>query len=116
MEEIKDILKPMLTVKSKVALNKCLKICFEEFIVLLLWFSCIYKQSIFSFFIFIVLVYHTFYKKHRTSDSPMLLVRYTYAFMIVCEYLIFLTNLTSYNSPATFPEALTPPVTVDGVV
>ena len=52
----------MLTVKSKVSLNKSLKICFEEFIILLLWFSCIYKQSIFSFAIFIVLAYHTFRK------------------------------------------------------
>jgi len=62
IEEIKSSLKPLLTVKSKVAFNKCLQICFEEFIILLLWFSCIYKQSIYSYFIFAALVYHTFYK------------------------------------------------------
>ena len=52
----------MLTVKSKVILHRTFKIIFEEFIILLLWFSCIYKQSIFSFAIFLVLAYHTFRK------------------------------------------------------
>jgi hypothetical protein len=46
----------------------------------------------------------------------MLLVRYTVVFILICEYSLFLTNLTSYNSPTPFPEALTPPVTVEGVV
>ena len=46
----------------------------------------------------------------------MLLVRYTVVFILVCEYTLLLTNLTSYNSPTPFPVALTPPVTKNGVV
>lgn len=37
----------------------------------------------------------------------MLLVRYTVVTVILLEYLLALTNLSSYNSPSNFPGELT---------
>jgi hypothetical protein len=45
----------------------------------------------------------------------MLLVRYTVVFILICEYTLYLTNLSSYNSPTPFPVALTPLETVNNV-
>jgi hypothetical protein len=60
-------LKPYLSIKSKVELNKMIKVVFEEFIILLVWFSCIFKQSIFSYVIFFVITYHTYSKEGKTG-------------------------------------------------
>jgi hypothetical protein len=51
-----------------------------------------------------VLAYTTYVK---TPDSSLLLVRYTVVFLLVIEYSLFLSNLTSYNSPTLFPSTFT---------
>lgn len=45
----------------------------------------------------------------------MLLVRYTVVTVILLEYLLALTNLSSYNSPSTFPAELTTRYHIPGV-
>lgn len=72
---------------------------------MLVFISLIYKQNIFSFVLFVVLVYYTI-QKFRNAN-PMLLVRYTVVTVILLEYLLALTNLSSYNSPSTFPVEIT---------
>jgi hypothetical protein len=72
---------------------------------MLVFISLIYKQNIFSFVLFVVLCYYTI-QKFRNAN-PMLLVRYTVVTVILLEYLLALTNLSSYNSPAIFPGQLT---------
>jgi len=46
----------------------------------------------------------------------MLLVRYTVVTVLVLEYLIYLTNLSSYSSPTPFPVQLTPQETINGTL
>jgi len=72
---------------------------------MLVFISLIYKQNIFSFILYVVLVYYTIQKFRKAN--PMLLVRYTVVAVILLEYLFALTNLSSYNSPTAFPDVLT---------
>lgn len=72
---------------------------------MLVFISMIYKQNIYSFILYVVLLYYTVQKFRRAN--PMLLVRYTVVTVILIEYLFALTNLSSYNSPQKFPPVLT---------
>ena len=73
--------------------------------VMMVWFSVIYKQSIFSVILFAVLCYHTFVSQHNT-ERPLVLIRYVVVSIFVLEYAMALTCLSSYNSPASFPPQL----------
>lgn len=53
---------------------------------------------------YVVLVYYTIQKFRRSN--PMLLVRYTIVLVILIQYVMALTNLSSYNSPKKFPSQL----------
>lgn len=43
-----------------------LKALFENIIVMLIWFSCIFKQDIYSFILFIMLVIHAYRRSYNT--------------------------------------------------
>ena len=65
---------------------------------MLVFTSLIFKQNIFSFILYVVLLYYTV-RKNNGGRNPMLLVRYTVVFVLLLAYLLALTNLSSYNSP-----------------
>lgn len=69
---------------------------FIELIIMLVWFSCIYKQSILSFPLFFALVYHTF---SQNSNKTLIVVGFTILIVFVLEYALALASLSSYNSP-----------------
>ena len=78
------------------------KALMENFTILLVWFSCIYKQNIVSMILFIVLVLYSFHK----TGTTLLLVRTTVAILLVLQYWADLIDLSSYNSPKPFPDFL----------
>ena len=77
---------------------------FVELIIMLVWFSCIYKQSVLSFLLFFALVYHTY---SQNSNKTLTVVGLTVFSVFVIEYLLALASLSSYNSPQPFPRQLT---------
>lgn len=72
-----------------------------EFVILLVWFSCIYKMNVLSFFLFFVLVIHTY--RHKFQINTFSYVRHTVATILIIQYLVALMSLSSYNSPVEMP-------------
>jgi hypothetical protein len=70
----------------------------EEIVIMLVFFSLIYKQSIFSFVLYAAVLFYII-QKFR-NKNPTTLVRYTVVTLMLIQYLLALTNLTSYNSPS----------------
>ncbi len=58
-----------------------------------------------SFFMYVVIVFYTIQKFRKAN--PMLLVRYTVVALILIQYALALSCLSSYNSPQSFPPDLT---------
>lgn len=73
---------------------------------MLIWFSCIYKQNILSFFLFVVLVIHTYRDKLSCIGSTFPLVRNTVLVIFLVQYVIAVASLSSYNSPSAMPQQL----------
>ena len=78
-QKLLEELKPMLNVNSRLRLYRALKSVLENLCILLVWFSCIYKQNILSMVMFIVLVIYIY---HR-SGTTLLLVRTTIVILFV---------------------------------
>ena len=93
----------MLNINSKLKLYMAAKELLENFCILLVWFSCIFKQNILSMVLFFFLIIYTY---HR-SGTTLLLVRSTVVVLFVVQYLLEVCNLSSYNSPKSFPSHLT---------
>ena len=74
----------------------------QNIIILLVWFSCIYKQNIISMFLFVILVIYS----QCSTPTTLLLVRTSIAVLIVVQYWIEVFDLSSYNSPKQFPSQL----------
>ena len=79
------------------------KALLENFTIMLVWFSCIFKQNLVSLFLFVVLVIYSYHK----TGATLLLVRATVALLIVVQYWIDLVDVSSYNNPKKFPKSLT---------
>ena len=95
MQVIYKRLKPRYSFKGKLAFLATAKIILEDFIILMVWLSLLYKQNIFSLVMFIVIVIYTY---HR-SNSSMTMIRSTIVIIMILEYYLALVNLSSYNSP-----------------
>jgi len=80
-----------------------LKTILEDFVILLVWVSTIYKQNAYSILLFVVL---TIFTITRTVKSVGI-IRYTVVIVFVLEYLSAVACLSSYNSPQPLPIALT---------
>ena len=89
---------PLIIIKEKLNGDKAMKFLLNELAILLVMMSLIYKQSIISFILFVTLAWYLV-NKFRYRGNPMLLVRYVVVALILIQYLMTLTNLTSYNSP-----------------
>lgn len=100
MEQIK----PRLEIKSSIKFDLAMRALFIELIIMLIWFSCIYKQSVLSFILFFALVYHTY---SQNSNKTLTVVGMTVFSVFIIEYLLALASLSSYNSPQPFPTQLT---------
>lgn len=104
LEAIKHELSELLEIKYKLKMELAIKILIQETAIALVFVSLIYKQSVLSFILYVVLVYYTIQKFRRSN--PMLLVRYIIILVILIQYVLALTNLSSYNSPKQFPSQL----------
>lgn len=92
MEQIK----PRLEIKSRIKFDLAMRALFVELIIMLIWFSCIYKQSILSFILFFALVYHTY---SQNSNKTLTVVGMTVFSVFIIEYILAIASLSSYNSP-----------------
>jgi len=93
-----------MSIKSKLKFDLAVKNLLQEFAVMLVFISMIYKQSAISFILYLVLVWYTVMK--YWGNNPLALVRYTIVVVILIQYSLALSNLSSYNSPSSFPSPL----------
>ena len=96
-------LKPYLGIKEKLKMLVFLKALFENIIVMQIWFSCIFKQDIYSFLLFIMLVIHTYWRSYTT----MTITRVTVLLLLFIQYLSQVVDFSSYNSKMPFPQVIT---------
>ena len=96
-------LRPYLAIKEKLKILAFLKALLENIIVMLMWFSCIFKQDIYSFLLFIMLVVHTY----KRSQSTMTITRVTVLILLFIQYLSQVVDFSSYNSRMPFPQVIT---------
>ncbi len=88
------------------------KFIIQELAIMLVFFSLIYKQSILSFVLLVTVIYYTVCR--FSHKNPTTLVRYVTVAVILTQYLLALTNLSSYNSPSIFPYQLRTTATTTG--
>ena len=93
-----------MSIKHKLKFDLAVKILLQEIAVMLVFISMIYKQSAISFILYLVLVWYTVQK--YWGSNPLALVRYTVVVVILIQYSLALSNLSSYNSPTSFPTQL----------
>jgi hypothetical protein len=79
--DVLNELEPLLGVKRKIMMTVALKLLIQEVAIMFVFFSLIYKQSILSFVLYVVLIYYTISK--FKSKNPSLLVRYTVVAIIL---------------------------------
>ena len=96
-------IRPLLNINSRLRLYRFVKLLMENFCILLVWFSCIYKQNILSMVLFFFLVIYTY----KRTGTALLLVRSTVVVIFVLQYWIEVLNLSYYNSPKPFPVHVT---------
>ena len=84
-----------------------IKALLESIIIMMIWFSTIFKQDIYSFPLFLMLVFYTY----KRSGSALVVVRTTVSIMLFVEYLSQVIDFSSYNSHREFPTLLTGPDT-----
>jgi hypothetical protein len=89
----------MLNIGSRLRLYGTIKDLLENLCILLVWFSCIFKQNILSMVLFVFLVIYTY---HR-SVTTLLMVRSIVVIIFVLQYWLEVFNLSDYNSPKPFP-------------
>ena len=98
-QELIESLKPYLAIKEKLKMLHFLKVLFENIIIMLIWFSCIFKQNIYSFLLFIMLVIYTYNRSYTTLTIARTIV----LFLIFVQYLSQVVDFSSYNSNLPFP-------------
>jgi len=72
--------------------------------IVMVFVSLSYKQSVLSFILFMPVSAMALFPIN--DATPLHLLRVSTLIIIVVEYLITVTNLSSYNSPANFPKEL----------
>ena len=92
----------MLNINGKLKCYRAFKKVLENICILLVWFSCIYKQNFLSLVLFAFLVIYTY---HRSS-STLLMIRTIVVLLFVIQYWLEVFNLSYYNSPKPFPSHL----------
>ena len=74
---------PFLKIKEKLKMLAFFKAMLENIIIMLIWFSTIFKQDIYSFLLFIMLIYYTYSR----SGRAMVIVRTTTIVLVFVQYL-----------------------------
>lgn len=101
IDQLEKILKDSVRRKYKISFFKGVQLAFECLILLILMVSVVLKANVFS------LIYLLFILKYlRSRSKTELLVRMvTYmALCFLCQYALFVFNLTDEISPSPFPE------------
>ena len=102
-KEILKNLTPYLTIKQDLKMMTFRRALIENLIILLIWFSTIYKQDVYSFILFIMLIYYSY----KRSNTALFIVRTTILLLIFVQYISQVVDFSSYNSRQEFPKLLT---------
>ena len=105
-EKLLKELTPRLSIKYQLNTLLSLRFLIDEIAMTLIFFSMVYKENIYSFVLFGVIVFFLVVK-FRNKGNATVAARYTVVTLILVQYLMALTNLTSYNSRRDFPTTLT---------
>lgn len=90
------------TIKARMIRLNGLKNVLEELAIFFVWLSAIYKSNFFSIPLFVALLLFTMFRSSKT----VVIVRTIVILVLIIDYLMSLTNLSSYNSPKIFPDTL----------
>lgn len=88
--------------KVTLKLYNFVKSLLENLIILLVWFSCIFKQNVFSLILFAALTIYTF----KRTSTTLYMVRIVVAIIFCLQYWQSVVDLSSYNSTFIFPSHL----------
>ena len=72
----------------------------QELVMLLVWFSCAWKQNILSFLLLGLLVIHAYRDRVHLGNG---LVKQVIMFVILFQYISAVLSLSSYSSPVPLP-------------
>lgn len=75
-----------------------------ELIMMLVWFSCVWKQNILSLVLLVLLVLHAYRDRVNLANS---LVKQVIVLVILFQYISAVLSLSSYSSPVPLPTQLT---------
>lgn len=75
-----------------------------ELIMMLVWFSCAWKQNILSFLLLGLLVLHAYRDRVNLGNA---LVKQVIVLVILFQYISAVLSLSSYSSPVPLPAQLT---------
>jgi hypothetical protein len=75
-----------------------------ELIMMLVWFSCAWKQNILSFLLLGLLVLHAYKDRVNLGNA---LVKQVIVLVILFQYISAVLSLSSYSSPVPLPTQLT---------
>ena len=75
-----------------------------ELIMMLVWFSCAWKQNILSFLLLGLLVLHAYRDRVNLGNA---LVKQVIVLVILFQYISAVLSLSSYSSPVPLPTQLT---------
>ena len=87
-------LTPYLTIKDRLKIRSFIKALLESIIIMLIWFSTIFKQDVYSFPLFLMVIFYSY----KRSGSALVVVRTTISIMLFVEYLSQVIDFSSYNS------------------
>ena len=104
-EKLRESLTLALKRKYFYGFRGSMKIILEQISLLLLLLSCSVKSNVISILYLGLLLYFLLIKN---KTKGMLVMSYTFGTMIILQYLLVLTNLTSENSPDEFPVMFSP--------
>lgn len=80
------------------------KILFEQAIQLMLLISSVYKDNIFSLVYLLAILYYMLSRR----ITAMVVICYVVGIVMILQYALVLTNLTSATSPMEFPYPFIP--------
>jgi hypothetical protein len=98
-DELKEELKKWLKKKYKIKVLNGVKILLEDFILLMLLISCVYRDNIFSLVFLIAIVFYMSRRKVKT----MVKIAFIIGGVMVITYALALSNLHTNNNPMPFP-------------
>ena len=86
----------LLAIKNKIRFDSAGRIVLEELIVFLCLLSLIYRQNMFSFLIYFVVIFYTLLR--GKSRNALSFCKYVILGVFFFQYLLAVLNMSSYNT------------------